>query len=128
MAFSIDTQPPLVRTGEASQLTIAARSGRAPKLPVSAPGRTILPGPTTNLNIGMDIWNTPHYGSATLEARPVTEIVPPIAGANTGIVDRRWVQQSEREIKRERRKQSNRESARRSRLRKLVWRKFLKLL
>lgn len=104
--------------GEASQPAIAARSGRTSKLLVSAPGRTILPGPTTNLNIGMDIWNTPHSGSATLEARPATEIVPAIVGANTGVVDRRWVQ-SEREIKRERRKQSNRESARRSRLRKL---------
>lgn len=104
--------------GETSQHAIAARRGRAPKLPVSAPGRTMLPSPTTNLNIGMDIWNAPHSGSAALDISPMTEFAPPIAGANGTEVDRRWVQ-SEREMKRERRKQSNRESARRSRLRKM---------
>ncbi|XP_020581563.1 G-box-binding factor 1-like isoform X2 [Phalaenopsis equestris] len=78
--------------GEASNPAIATPRKRAPKLPVSAPGRTTLPGPTTNLNIGMDIWNPPHAGAAPLK--------------------------DDRELKRERRKQSNRESARRSRLRK----------
>nr|QEO19196.1 putative G-box-binding factor 1-like isoform X2 [Cymbidium ensifolium] len=77
--------------GEASHPAIATPRKRAPKLPVSAPGRTTLAGPTTNLNIGMDIWN-PHAGAAPLK--------------------------DDRELKRERRKQSNRESARRSRLRK----------
>lgn len=77
--------------GEASHPAIATPRKRAPKLPVSAPGRTTLAGPTTNLNIGMDIWN-PHAGTAPLK--------------------------DDRELKRERRKQSNRESARRSRLRK----------
>ncbi|XP_075522705.1 bZIP transcription factor 68-like isoform X3 [Primulina tabacum] len=54
-----------------------------------------IPGPTTNLNIGMDYW-----GTAPASA------IPPMR------------EKDERELKRQRRKQSNRESARRSRLRK----------
>ncbi|KAG6492727.1 G-box-binding factor 1-like isoform X1 [Zingiber officinale] len=69
-------------------------SGRvrtAKKLPVSAPGRAALPSPQSNLNIGMDFWSNSLAGSSLKD---------------------------ERELKRERRKQSNRESARRSRLRR----------
>ncbi|GAV82046.1 bZIP_1 domain-containing protein/MFMR domain-containing protein [Cephalotus follicularis] len=89
-------------------------------LPLSAsPGA--VPGPTTNLNIGMDYWGAPT--SATIP--PIRGKVPsnPVAG---GIVtsssrdqSQLWLQvNDERELKRQRRKQSNRESARRSRLRK----------
>ncbi|XP_047172554.1 bZIP transcription factor 16-like isoform X2 [Vigna umbellata] len=67
-----------------------------PAIPIStasAPGA--IPGPTTNLNIGMDYWGT-----------PTSSAIPALHGKD------------ERELKRQRRKQSNRESARRSRLRK----------
>ncbi|KAG8093355.1 hypothetical protein GUJ93_ZPchr0012g20967 [Zizania palustris] len=75
-------------------------------IPSSGP----VPAPTMNLNIGMDYWanmasSTPH-GKATPDAAPGS-IVPA----------EQWVQ-DERELKRQKRKQSNRESARRSRLRK----------
>nr|XP_009402842.1 PREDICTED: G-box-binding factor 1-like [Musa acuminata subsp. malaccensis] len=70
----------------------AGRVRTAKKLPVSAPGRAALRGPPTNLNIGMDFWGASPAGS-----------VP---------------SKDERDLRRERRKQSNRESARRSRLRK----------
>ncbi|KAK4788538.1 hypothetical protein SAY86_019857 [Trapa natans] len=77
-------------------------------------------GPATNLNIGMDYWSTPAsshipalHGKVT--SSPVTgAIVPAGSRDNQSQV---WLQ-DERELKRQRRKQSNRESARRSRLRK----------
>ncbi|XP_062224198.1 transcription factor HBP-1a-like isoform X2 [Phragmites australis] len=65
-----------------------------------------VPGSTTNLNIGVDYWIAP--GSAA---------VPAIHGkAPAGST--RGDQWDERELKKQKRKQSNRESARRSRLRK----------
>ncbi|XP_061371321.1 bZIP transcription factor 16-like isoform X4 [Gastrolobium bilobum] len=65
-------------------------------LPISAAGAPgAVPGPTTNSNIGMDYWGT-----------PTSSTIPVLRGKD------------ERELKRQRRKQSNRESARRSRLRK----------
>ncbi|XP_062187097.1 DNA-binding protein EMBP-1-like isoform X2 [Phragmites australis] len=83
----------------------------ASKLPVSAPGRAALPSAAPNLNIGMDLWS----------ASPALA-VPAVQGeANTGLALARRddvTHLDERELKRERRKQSNRESARRSRLRK----------
>lgn len=45
-----------------------ARGRSVTKLPVSAPGRSALPNSSTNLNIGMDIWNTSH--SATVNVKP----------------------------------------------------------
>ncbi|KAF0910944.1 hypothetical protein E2562_005338 [Oryza meyeriana var. granulata] len=66
-----------------------------------------------NLNIGMDIWSTSpmaaaHSGQTEMNAgAPLRQ-------------DKAFSQMDERELKRERRKQSNRESARRSRLRKQV--------
>ncbi|URE10236.1 Basic region leucine zipper [Musa troglodytarum] len=78
----------------------AGRVRSAKKLPVSAPGRAALPGPPTNLNIGMDFWGASPAGSVPTK--------------------------DEREVRRERRKQSNRESARRSRLRKQVCFRLLK--
>ncbi|CAK8562044.1 unnamed protein product [Lathyrus sativus] len=65
-------------------------------VPMSVAGPlAAVPGPTTNLNIGMDYWGT-----------PTSSTIPAMHGKD------------ERELKRQRRKQSNRESARRSRLRK----------
>ncbi|GFP98071.1 cellulose synthase-like protein g3 [Phtheirospermum japonicum] len=91
-------------------------------VPISAVGAVSgVPGPTTNLNIGMDYW-----GAAPSSAVPAMRgrvSANPAAGgmAATGSRDnvqsQLWIQ-DERELKRQRRKQSNRESARRSRLRK----------
>nr|KYP34609.1 Transcription factor HBP-1a [Cajanus cajan] len=92
-------------------------------IPIStatAPGA--VPGPTTNLNIGMDYWGTPN--SSTIPALhgkvPSTAAVAGgmiTTGSRDGVQPQVWLQ-DERELKRQRRKQSNRESARRSRLRK----------
>ncbi|KAL8112735.1 hypothetical protein AgCh_020151 [Apium graveolens] len=91
-------------------------------VPITAAGTAgVIPGPTTNLNIGMDYW-----GGATSSAIPAMRgkvTSPPItggivsAGARDNVQSQLWLQ-DERELKRQRRKQSNRESARRSRLRK----------
>lgn len=86
---------------------------------VGAPGG--VPGPTTNLNIGMDYW-----GTATPPALPALHgkaSPAPVAGGMVTTGSRESLQsqlwlQDERELKKQRRKQSNRESARRSRLRK----------
>ncbi|XP_061371319.1 bZIP transcription factor 16-like isoform X2 [Gastrolobium bilobum] len=91
-------------------------------LPISAAGAPgAVPGPTTNSNIGMDYWGTP-----TSSTIPVLRGKVPSTGVAGGMVtsgsgdnvqSQLWLQ-DERELKRQRRKQSNRESARRSRLRK----------
>lgn len=78
-------------------------------------------GPTTNLNIGMDYWGAP-TASAIPAIRgkvPATPVAGGIvaAGSRESAQSPLWLQ-DERELKRQRRKQSNRESARRSRLRK----------
>ncbi|KAI4364752.1 hypothetical protein MLD38_020806 [Melastoma candidum] len=89
-----------------------------PIVPFTAGG---VPGPTTNLNIGMDYWGTP--------AAPVVPAIQgkvpaaPVAAGMASAANRDSMQshmwlQDDREVKRQRRKQSNRESARRSRLRK----------
>eukprot|EP00250_Pteridium_aquilinum_P003826 c14102_g1_i2 orf=624-1709(+) len=78
-------------------------------------------GPVTNLNIGMDYWSggTPGLlagnrgGKRGAMAGNTTALIP---SANP-VPGELWLQ-DERELKRQRRKQSNRESARRSRLRK----------
>jgi plant G-box-binding factor len=64
----------------------------------SVPGKPVVP---TNLNIGMELWNP---SNAAAKMRPNTSGMAPPG--------------DERELKRQKRKQSNRESARRSRLRK----------
>ncbi|KAH0645657.1 transcription factor HBP-1a isoform X2 [Solanum tuberosum] len=90
-------------------------------MPMSAVGAGGVPGPTTNLNIGMDYWN-----AAASPNIPAIHGKVPSASVAGGIVNagsrdivqsQMWIQ-DERELKRQRRKQSNRESARRSRLRK----------
>ncbi|XP_023743703.1 bZIP transcription factor 68 isoform X2 [Lactuca sativa] len=79
--------------------------------------QTMVVGPTTNLNIGMDYWSGTN--SSNIHGKLTSA---PVAGGvvTTGSRDMQlqpWLQ-DERELKRQRRKQSNRESARRSRLRK----------
>ncbi|KAL2334179.1 hypothetical protein Fmac_015392 [Flemingia macrophylla] len=86
---------------------------------VSAPGAVA--GPTTNLNIGMDYWGTPTSSAIpALHGKvPSTAVAGGMitTGSRDGVQPQLWLQ-DERELKRQRRKQSNRESARRSRLRK----------
>ncbi|XP_068306212.1 bZIP transcription factor 16-like [Pyrus communis] len=91
-------------------------------MPITAAGAPgAVPGPATNLNIGMDYWGAPPSA-----AMPAMHGKIPTTPVSAGIVtagSRDSVQsqirlQDEREMKRQRRKQSNRESARRSRLRK----------
>ncbi|KAE8727423.1 NAC domain-containing protein 2-like [Hibiscus syriacus] len=82
---------------------------------------TAVPGPTTNLHIGMDYWGTP--ASSDVPAMHAKVSSTPVAGgivtpaSRDGVQPQLWLP-DERELKRQRRKQSNRESARRSRLRK----------
>lgn len=79
----------------------------------SVPGN---PATATNLNMGMDLWNASPSGSGTMKLRPNAPGVSSAMG-QSGMMNDRWLQ-DERELKRQKRKQSNRESARRSRLRK----------
>ncbi|KAG2326693.1 hypothetical protein Bca4012_035631 [Brassica carinata] len=76
-------------------------------------------GPPTNLNIGMDYWGAPTSagipGMHGKASAPVPGVVPPTP--RDGGHSQPWLQ-DDREVKRQKRKQSNRESARRSRLRK----------
>nr|XP_010920014.1 bZIP transcription factor 16 isoform X1 [Elaeis guineensis]XP_010920015.1 bZIP transcription factor 16 isoform X1 [Elaeis guineensis]XP_010920016.1 bZIP transcription factor 16 isoform X1 [Elaeis guineensis]XP_019705678.1 bZIP transcription factor 16 isoform X1 [Elaeis guineensis] len=81
-------------------------------------------GPTTNLNIGMDYWNTstpspmpPIRGKAPAATGAGAMVPGGLSGSRENAPSELWMQ-DERELKRQRRKQSNRESARRSRLRK----------
>lgn len=84
----------------------------------SVPGKPVVAVPATNLNIGMDLWNSSAAGAVKM--RPSTgasTVTPGMVGREGLMPDHQWVQ-DERELKRQKRKQSNRESARRSRLRK----------
>ncbi|CAH8264824.1 unnamed protein product [Arabidopsis lyrata] len=91
-------------------------SQTVPIMPMTAAG---VPGPPTNLNIGMDYWGAPTSaaipGMHGKVSTPVPGVVAP--GSRDGGHSQPWLQ-DDRELKRQRRKQSNRESARRSRLRK----------
>ncbi|KAI3451730.1 hypothetical protein Pfo_008395 [Paulownia fortunei] len=80
----------------------------------SVPGNPVVSVPATNLNIGMDLWNASPAGSGAM--RPNAPGVSPTV-VPAGMMNDQWIQ-DERELKRQKRKQSNRESARRSRLRK----------
>ncbi|XP_074587054.1 bZIP transcription factor 1-D-like isoform X2 [Curcuma longa] len=82
-------------------------------LPATPPGS--IAGPTTNLNIGIDYWGTPSSSPIPMHGKiPATAVGGAVVpGAPSDL----WLQ-DERELKRQKRKQSNRESARRSRLRK----------
>uniref|UniRef100_A0A1D1YAU4 Transcription factor HBP-1a n=1 Tax=Anthurium amnicola TaxID=1678845 RepID=A0A1D1YAU4_9ARAE len=100
-----------------SQGPVTQPMSMMPMLPAAAPGGVT--GPTTNLNIGMEYWSAPTLSQIApvrgkVHNAPVGGVLVP-SGQN--IPPDLWLQ-DERELKRERRKQSNRESARRSRLRK----------
>lgn len=91
-----------------------------PVIPMAAHGAPGgVTGPTTNLNIGMDYWGGPASPMPLLRGKvPGTPAAGPMV--SPGYVGPREPSEilDERELKRQRRKQSNRESARRSRLRK----------
>ncbi|KAM0860663.1 hypothetical protein ACQ4PT_046400 [Festuca glaucescens] len=76
------------------------------------PSSGIVPGPTTNLNIGMDYWANTASSSPAMHGKATPTSVP-----GAVVPPEPWMQ-DERELKRQKRKQSNRDSARRSRLRK----------
>ncbi|KAL6905867.1 hypothetical protein ACP4OV_003468 [Aristida adscensionis] len=76
------------------------------------PSGAQVPGPTTNLNIGMDYWANTASSTPAIHGKATATTVP-----GAVVPAEQWIQ-DERELKRQRRKQSNRESARRSRLRK----------
>ncbi|KAF9620273.1 hypothetical protein IFM89_011008 [Coptis chinensis] len=86
-------------------------------LPIPLPGNPAGDMAATNLNIGMDLWSASHVGAMPSRVRPNASGVLPAAG-HEGMVPDHLFGQDEREMKRQRRKLSNRESARRSRLRK----------
>lgn len=90
-------------------------------VPMSGPGAPVaVPGPTTNLNIGMDYWGASAANIPAMRGKvPSTPVAGGIVagGSRDSVQSQLWLQ-DERELKRQRRKQSNRESARRSRLRK----------
>ncbi|XP_060192067.1 G-box-binding factor 1-like isoform X2 [Lycium barbarum] len=67
--------------------------------------------PVTNLNVGMDVWNA-SSGAIKVQPNATGQVI-----GHEGRMNDQWIQ-DERELKRQKRKQSNRESARRSRLRK----------
>ncbi|KAI3934102.1 hypothetical protein MKX01_027137 [Papaver californicum] len=83
-------------------------------VPATVPGKPVGTIPGTNLNMGMDLWNTSPVGTIPLR---VATVQSKMVGHEGVPADHVWVQ-DERELKRQKRKQSNRESARRSRLRK----------
>ncbi|KAJ9562035.1 hypothetical protein OSB04_007195 [Centaurea solstitialis] len=99
----------------------ARNSNSGSNTQTSVPGNPVVSVATTNLNIGMDLWN-PSAGIASMKTQPnhsdVSQTIPPPMVGREGMMADQWVQQDERELKRQKRKQSNRESARRSRLRK----------
>nr|XP_010936885.1 bZIP transcription factor 16 isoform X7 [Elaeis guineensis] len=114
------------RTGQTTSNEVTQTLSTPIVLNPTVPFVTIPPGglvgPTTTLNIGMDYWG----GSASVSAvrgkvpsAPSTAPFVPsrLAGSRDKVPPDPSIQ-DERELKRQKRKQSNRESARRSRLRK----------
>ncbi|KAF8409924.1 hypothetical protein HHK36_002443 [Tetracentron sinense] len=111
----------MLADGANAQNNTAQYSGA--NLPVSVPRKPAVPMPVANLNIGMDLWNASPAGVIPMKARPNASgvslaVAPATMVGREGVTpEHQWIQ-DERELKRQRRKQSNRESARRSRLRK----------
>ncbi|KAK7252897.1 hypothetical protein RIF29_37158 [Crotalaria pallida] len=89
---------------------------------VSVPGKPVVSMSATNLNIGMDLWNASPASAENAKIRHNQSVASGVVASSTTMkhdVPRgeHWIQ-DERELKRQKRKQSNRESARRSRLRR----------
>ncbi|XWS45381.1 hypothetical protein CRYUN_Cryun15aG0131800 [Craigia yunnanensis] len=81
-----------------------------------APGKPVVSMPATTLNIGMELWSGSPAATGAAKMRPNSSGTVATIPAG-GVMPDQWIQ-DERELKRQKRKQSNRESARRSRLRK----------
>ncbi|XP_062102357.1 G-box-binding factor 1 isoform X3 [Humulus lupulus] len=99
-----------------------SKKGSFDQMLADVSGKPVGSMPATNLNIGMDLWNAPSGGSGATKLRPNPSGASSSAASASmigreGVMPDQWVQ-DERELKRQKRKQSNRESARRSRLRK----------
>ncbi|XP_020265962.1 DNA-binding protein EMBP-1-like isoform X2 [Asparagus officinalis] len=109
--------PPPQNSAAATESSYSVRQRTVSKLPVSAPGRATAPSPAFNLNVGMEIWNASYVGTAPKVKPNLANVASGTVGANRVGIEHHRIQ-DEREMKRERRTQSNRESARRSRLRK----------
>nr|XP_043627711.1 bZIP transcription factor 16-like isoform X1 [Erigeron canadensis]XP_043627712.1 bZIP transcription factor 16-like isoform X1 [Erigeron canadensis] len=111
-------QDSIEATGEASQNGNSANGG--PNAANSVINQTVA-GPTTNLNIGMEYWNGTSSPNIPAMHGSITSVQAAggmvTAGSRDNMQSQLWLP-DERELKRQRRKQSNRESARRSRLRK----------
>ncbi|KAK6258389.1 hypothetical protein SCA6_012863 [Theobroma cacao] len=94
----------------------SAQSNTAGASQALVPGKPIVSMPATTLNIGMDLWSGSAAAAGAAKMRPNSSgAVATVAPG--GVMPDQWIQ-DERELKRQKRKQSNRESARRSRLRK----------
>ncbi|CAL9101284.1 unnamed protein product [Musa acuminata var. zebrina] len=122
-----DGQGPLDETSlnGTSGVITAPSHQMMPIMPMLAAGvPAAVAGPTTNLNIGMDYWVAPTpsvippvRGKVPATTNAGATIPGTLVGSSEKVPSEIWLQ-DERELKRQRRKQSNRESARRSRLRK----------
>lgn len=94
-----------------------------PNLQASVPGNSVVSSvAAVNMNMGMDLWSASPAGAGAVKMRRNPPGVSPTVAPETlvgreGIMTNQWTQ-DDRELKRQKRKQSNRESARRSRLRK----------
>jgi len=92
-------------------------------LQASVPGNSVVSSvAAVNMNMGMDLWSASPAGAGAVKMRRNPPGVSPAVAPETlvgreGIMTNQWTQ-DDRELKRQKRKQSNRESARRSRLRK----------
>ncbi|XP_042481428.1 G-box-binding factor 3-like isoform X2 [Macadamia integrifolia] len=84
--------------------------------PVSVPGKSVGTAPLTAMISGLELSTSP-IGNVKTNSGTVPPSPGVVVPARDGLPSEPWIQ-DERELKRERRKQSNRESARRSRLRK----------
>uniref|UniRef100_A0A1D1XP28 G-box-binding factor 1 n=1 Tax=Anthurium amnicola TaxID=1678845 RepID=A0A1D1XP28_9ARAE len=86
--------------------------------PIMAIPSSAITAPATTLNIGMEYWGGPSASVTPIRSKlPITPSPATVASSRDSVPSDLWLQ-DERELKRQRRKQSNRDSARRSRLRK----------
>ncbi|XP_006573592.1 G-box-binding factor 1 isoform X2 [Glycine max] len=88
----------------------------------SVPGNPAVSMSPTSLNIGMDLWDASPAGAEAAKMRhnqssASEAVTPPTIMGREVPLGEQWIQ-DDRELKKQKRKQSNRESARRSRLRK----------
>lgn len=122
-ATSYDAQSANTHSASGAQVISMNTTPTMAAVAMPLPGTSgTVTGPMTNLNIGMEYWcvAAPTPLSTICGQLPVSStsaaIIPP--AQNMPALGTELCLQDERELKRQRRKQSNRESARRSRMRK----------